>query len=88
MQELTAFLPDRRKLNQVTLGHEIGLLAEFTPRGCDNIVAGFDQALRDGPHASIFLRPKWPPGMGEQDFEIASAAEYQNPGADLSSLGH
>ena len=69
VDDLAAFLLDRRKREELARGGQIRLLGEFSPRRGEQIGAGFGEALGDRPHPVVLLGPERPARMREQDFE-------------------
>src|SRR4051812_39057798 len=76
-------MPHRRQRNERLARDKPGLLGEFAQGGGEQFLAGIDQSLRDCPNARVFVLPKWPAGMREQDLKSFMPSERQDARADL-----
>jgi hypothetical protein len=54
-----------------------GLLLEFTARGCEEIFAGFRQALGNGPRTGVARFPEGTSWMSEKELQTGGALSEQ-----------
>src|SRR6185503_12826223 len=81
VDDLAAFLLERRERSELARGGEAGLFSEFTLRRGQRILAGLELALRDRPGAGVFLRPKRSARVDEKNLQDVLATIKQQPRA-------
>lgn len=87
--DLSAFLSHGTKLDKIAGRYESSLLLKLTLRCYKWIFVSFVFAFRKGSRALIFLGPKRPPGMNEEDFDLAFAFSiHEQTGAAFRSFCH
>jgi len=71
MDDLAALLLDWAQLAERALRLEAKLLLEFPLRRLEQVFAGVDFPLRDGPYTGVLACPQRPARMDKQEFQLA-----------------
>src|SRR5205807_91429 len=87
VNDLAALLLHRGERDEWAVRNQARLLGELAPRAGEQI-AGFHEALRDGPDAFVLLRPQRAARMREQDFQAVVVAIGEDSGAHLAPARH
>src|SRR4051812_1286671 len=88
MNDLARLLAHRSKRDEWPVGSHSGFLDKFPLGGLERAFPVFDHPFRDRPRTFIALRPKWPAGMGKEEFEGRAGATVKEESCAFLRLPH